>query len=153
MKVVIGFTLAVLVAMVAIQFVPYGRNHTNPPVQSEPKWDSIQTRQLAQQACFDCHSNQTVWPWYSNVAPVSWLIERDVERGRHELNFSQWNSSQRAARDAGREIQRGRMPQWYYVLLHPSAKLSTQEAQVLIQGLGNLQAQTMPLEAVADAQR
>ncbi len=135
-----GLAVGVLALLVAIQFVPYGHNHTNPPVQAEPKWDSPQTRQLAEQACFDCHSNETVWPWYSNVAPVSWLIQRDVEQGRRRLNFSEWNGSSRGAREAVREIQRGQMPQWYYVLIHPSAKLSTNQAQLLIQGLQNSQA-------------
>ncbi len=135
---VVGVVLGVLVLFVAIQFLPYGHNHTNPPVQSEPKWDSPQTRQLAQQACFDCHSDETVWPWYSNVAPVSWLIERDVEQGRRRLNFSEWNNSQRGVREITREIQRGQMPQWYYVLMHPSAKLAPD--QLLIRGLTNSQA-------------
>lgn len=89
----IGVVLGVLALFVVIQFVPYGHDHTNLPVQSEPKWDSPQSRQLAQQACFDCHSNQTVWPWYSYAAPVSWLIERDVEQGRRRLNFAEWNNS------------------------------------------------------------
>jgi hypothetical protein len=67
---------ALLVAL--IQAVPYGRAHSNPPVVSEPAWDSPRARELAVRACFDCHSNETVWPWYSNIAPVSWLIQSDV---------------------------------------------------------------------------
>ncbi len=145
-----GLAFGVLALLVAIQFVPYGHNHTNPPVQAEPKWDSPQTRQLAEQACFDCHSNETVWPWYSNVAPVSWLIQRDVEQGRRRLNFSEWNGSSRGAREAVREIQRGQMPQWYYVLMHPSAKLSTDQAQLLIQGLQNSQALGSAISAERD---
>jgi hypothetical protein len=135
-RVALGLVLAVIVLFVAIQFVPYGHNHTNPPVQAEPKWDSLQTRELAERACFDCHSNQTVWPWYSNIAPVSWLIQRDVDQGRRRLNFSEWHTTQRGAREASRIIQRGEMPQWYYVLLHPAAKLSPQDSQVLSKGLG-----------------
>jgi hypothetical protein len=60
-----------VVVFVAIQLVPYGRDHTNPPVTAEPRWDSPQTRTLAVSACFDCHSNETAWPWYTNVAPFS----------------------------------------------------------------------------------
>jgi hypothetical protein len=81
--------VGVLVLAVLIQFVPYGRNHTNPAVIMEPTWDSPQTRQLAVRACYDCHSNETAWPWYTNVAPVSWLTQHDVDDGRHKLNFSE----------------------------------------------------------------
>ncbi len=141
MRAVIGGIIAIVVLALAIQFVPYGRNHTNPPVQAEPQWDSPQTRALAERACFDCHSNQTVWPWYSNIAPLSWLVQRDVEQGRRELNFSQWNRPPREAERIGRVVQRGEMPQWYYVLLHPSAKLTPQETQALVQGLNATVAQ------------
>ena len=64
-----------------IQLLPFGHDHTNPPVRKEPEWDAPETRELAARACFDCHSNQTVWPWYSNVAPVSWLVWSDVVAG------------------------------------------------------------------------
>lgn len=67
-----------LVLLLAIQLVPYGRDHTNPPVVAEPAWDSPATRALFVRACADCHSNQTVWPWYSHVAPVAWLVAHDV---------------------------------------------------------------------------
>ena len=74
-KLVIRGTLALvvigIVGLVVIQFVPVER--PNPPVLREPNWDSPETRALAQRACFDCHSNETTWPWYSQVAPVSWL--------------------------------------------------------------------------------
>jgi mono/diheme cytochrome c family protein len=63
-------------------------------VQAEPAWDSGRTRVLAQQSCFDCHSNLTKWPWDSNIAPFSWLIQRDVDSGRSALNFSEWNNVQ-----------------------------------------------------------
>jgi hypothetical protein len=104
---------------------------------SEPQWDSPQTRELAVRACFDCHSNQTVWPAYSSVAPLSWMIERDVASGRRRLNFSQWGTQQRGARDAAETVQRGSMPPFYYALpiLHPQAQLSSQEKQSLAQGL------------------
>jgi hypothetical protein len=58
-------------AFLAIQLVPYGRDHTNPPGTGEPSWDTPATRALAKQACFDCHSNETEWPAYASVAPVS----------------------------------------------------------------------------------
>lgn len=124
------------VAAVTIQVIPYGHAHTNPPVQTEPAWPSAQVRQLAVRACFDCHSNQTTWPWYSNVAPISWLIQRDVDAGRARLNFSQWNLPHEGG--VAEPVQEGSMPPWYYTLIHPSAKLSTAETQALVQGLSAL---------------
>jgi hypothetical protein len=121
--------------VVVIQIVPYGHRHTNPPVTKEPAWDSPQTRELAKRACFDCHSNETTWPWYSNVAPVSWLVQDDVDGGRHHLNFSEWDKPQRHAHDAAEEIENGDMPIWFYVPLHPAAKLSAEEKSALIAGL------------------
>ena len=90
-RVIVRAAVVVVVLLVVIQAVPYGRNHTNPPLRAEPKWDSARTRQLAVDACFACHSNQTRWPWYSSVAPVSWLTQHDVEDGRRILNFSEWD--------------------------------------------------------------
>jgi hypothetical protein len=117
------------------QAVPYGRSHTNPPVQAEPRWDSTATRALAQRACFDCHSNLTNWRWYTNVAPVSWLVQRDVDGGRSSLNFSEWNKPQDGAGDAAGAAAGGSMPPWFYVILHPSASLSSADKQALINGL------------------
>jgi len=87
-RILIGIVLAGVIVLIAIQLVPYGHAHTNPPVTGDPQWDSPQTRELAKRACFDCHSNETVWPWYSNIAPVSWLIQHDVDEGRSRMNFS-----------------------------------------------------------------
>jgi mono/diheme cytochrome c family protein len=133
------WTIRILIACVAgfvlIQFVPYGRNHTNPPVQAEPQWNSPQTRALAQTACFDCHSNLTNWKWYSNIAPASWLIYRDVTGGRSSLNFSEWNKPQDGAGDAIETISSGSMPPWFYVPLHPKAGLSKADKQKLMAGL------------------
>jgi hypothetical protein len=134
-KILIGSVLAGVVAFIAMQLVPYGHMHTNPPVTGEPQWDSLQTRELAKRACFDCHSNETVWPWYSNIAPVSWLIQHDVDEGRSRMNFSQWNLPQRETRGAARQVERGEMPPSQYLPIHPSANLSPAEKQALIQGL------------------
>jgi hypothetical protein len=124
-----------LVALLAIQIVPYGREHTNPRVTGEPAWDSAQTRSLAVRACFDCHSNETVWPSYSQIAPVSWLVQRDVDQGRRRLNFSQWGPRQRSAGESAEQVQRGRMPPSSYVMMHPVANLSGADKALLIQGL------------------
>jgi hypothetical protein len=127
--------VAILGIFVIIQFVPYGRAHSNPPVRVEPPWDAPQTRELAKRACFDCHSNETVWPWYSNLAPVSWLVQRDVEKARQQLNFSEWDRPENEAGEAAEQIKKGEMPLWFYIPLHPSAKLSAGEKQALIRGL------------------
>ena len=138
-----GILLAVIVVFfLAIQLVPYGRNYTNPAVVSQPKWDSPQTLALARRACFDCHSNETIWPWYSNIAPVSWLVQNDVDEGRHRLNFSEWGVQSstgrggfRGAGEVGETISRGSMPPAQYILEHPAANLTPAEKQQLITGL------------------
>ncbi len=123
------------VVLIFIQFVPYGRSHSNPPASGEPAWDSAQTRVLAKRACFDCHSNETQWPWYSHVAPVSWLMENDVTGGRNKLNFSEWNLPQKEAGESAQQLSSGKMPQWFYVAVHPHARLTPDERQTLIAGL------------------
>jgi len=127
--------LGVIGLLVLIQFVPYGRDHTNPPVTTEPAWDSPQTRELAARSCFDCHSNLTRWPWYTSVAPMSWLVQRDVDEGRNTLNFSEWDRPQEAGDGVSEVISEGEMPPWDYTLIHPSAKLTAEERQHLIDGL------------------
>lgn len=138
MKKVLGLIGLVVVVGIAgfllIQLIPYGHTHTNPPVVKEPTWDSPQTRALAKRACFDCHSNETVWPWYSNVAPISWLVVHDTEEGRSKLNFSNWGTG-RNQRDMVESVQRGKMPDPKYLITHPEAKLTPDEKQQLIAGL------------------
>jgi hypothetical protein len=125
-----------LVALVLLaQVVPYGRSHTNPRVTAEPRWDSPRTRSLAAAACFDCHSNLTKWPWYSNVAPVSWLLYNDVKGGREHVNFSEWNQPQDEAGDVVDAVVEGSMPPWYYTIMHPGARLSSSEKSALERGL------------------
>ena len=131
-----GIGLGVLVLLFAvIQAVPYGRDHSNPPVRQEPAWDSPATRALAADACFDCHSNLTHWPWYSNVAPVSWLVQSDVDNGRKRLNFSEWDRPQRGADEAAEKVAEKGMPPSWYTWMHPKARLSSAERQALVQGL------------------
>ena len=132
MKIILG----ILILLVLIQLVPYGHSHTNPPVIKEPAWDSEQTRDLVHRACFDCHSNQTVWPWYSNVAPVSWLVQRDVNGGRSHLNFTEWDKTQKHAGHVADEVKEGDMPPWFYLPMHPLARLTDAEKQLLIDGAG-----------------
>ncbi len=131
-------TLALLGAgalLAAIQLVPYGRDHNNPPVVQEPRWDRPETRAVAVRACFDCHSNETHWPWYSNVAPLSWLLQRHVDEGREVLNFSEWQRTYKEAGESAETIDEGEMPLQTYVLLHPEARLSLAERKALAEGL------------------
>jgi len=127
--------LAVLIAFVVVQLVPYGRDHDNRDVSAEPAWDSPRTRELAVRACFDCHSNETRWPWYSHVAPVSWLVQHDVDEARSEMNFSEFDRPQREAHEAAHEVEEGEMPLWFYLPLHSEARLSDEEKEALIAGL------------------
>jgi hypothetical protein len=94
------------------------------------------TRALAVRACYDCHSNETVWPWYSFVAPVSWLAQRDVDEGRRKLNFSEWDQPQKEARESAKAVRKGEMPPWFYALVQPDARLTAAESEALIAGLG-----------------
>ena len=137
---IIGVIVIVAIAFfVVIQFIPYGKDHTNPPIASEPVWDSQQTRDLAQRACFDCHSNETVWPWYSNIAPVSWLVYRDVVDGRRRLNFSDWQNTRiREPGELASAVSEGEMPPFQYLLMHPTARLSAAEKTQLAVGLQKL---------------
>lgn len=127
------YTLLALFAL--IQLVPYGRGEVDPPVTKEPSWDSPRTRELAVRACFDCHSRTPNRPWYSRVAPVSWLVQHDIEEGREHLDFSAWDQPQRDAHEAGETIEEGEMPPELYLPLHPEAQLSASEKDELVRGL------------------
>jgi hypothetical protein len=122
------------IGFLVIQFVPYGRDHSNPPVVAEPLWDSPETRELSVRACFDCHSNDTVWAWYSNIAPVSWLIQNHVDEGRDELNFSEWHLDQEGE-EAAETVRDGSMPTRDYQWLHSEARLTDTELDALAAGL------------------
>jgi hypothetical protein len=126
---------ALLIALLAIQLVPYGRDRSLPDHRVEPLWDTALTRELAVRACFDCHSNEVTWPWYSNIAPVSWLVYRDVMEGRRALNFSEWDRPQHEADEAVEAVREGSMPPWFYLLPHPEARLDDMEQAALMRGL------------------
>lgn len=130
--------LGLLVALMLIQLVPYGRSHANPPVGQEPAWSSPATRQLAVRACYDCHSNETKWLWYSHVAPASWLVQHDVDEGRKALNFSEWNKPQHEADEAAEVLREGEMPLWFYVVLHGEAQLTSDEKNTLAAELNRI---------------
>ena len=135
--------VGVAAALLAIQLVPYGRDHRNPPVTGEPAWDSPETRALARQACYDCHSNETEWPAYASIAPASWLVQRDVDEGRTALNFSEWPRPQEEAGEAAETVLEGEMPPPAYMLVHAHARLSGAERDRLALGLAKTLGSTL----------
>lgn len=125
--------LGAVVVFVAIQFVPVDRS--NPPVTAEVPAPP-EARAVLRRACYDCHSNETVWPWYSRVAPVSWLLAHDVHEGRDELNFSTWdryaaNEQVKKLKKSWEETSEGEMPPWFYLPVHRDAVLSAEDKAVL----------------------
>ena len=127
--------LGALVLLLGLQLVPYGRAQTNPPTTGEPDWASPGVRELFMRACGDCHSHKTEWVWYSQIAPVSWLVQRDVEEGREHLNVSAWDRGPGDANEAAEEYEEGEMPPWFYSPLHPERTLSPEERATLLAGL------------------
>ena len=134
MKTTVGRIVVVIaIVLVGIQFIPVNRG--NPPVEEELQ-TSPEVKAILKRACYDCHSHETIWPWYSQVAPASWLLAWDVAEGREELNFSTWNRYTQKKRDKiikeiGEEVQEGEMPPWFYLPLHPDARLSDSDRSVL----------------------
>lgn len=126
---------ALLGVFVLIQAIPYGRTHANPPTTEEPPWDSPRTRELAVRACFDCHSNHTRWPRYASIAPLSWVVQFDVEVAREVVNFSEWNRRYALAGYAGKRTLDGNMPPYKYRIAHPEAQLTPAETAELARGL------------------
>jgi hypothetical protein len=122
---------------VALQLVPYGHAHHNPAVAADAPWPTPHARQLAVAACYDCHSNETTWPWYSKVAPMSWLVQRDVDNGRRRLNFSAWGQRQ-APEHLDEVVANGTMPPKQYTLLHPDARLTAADKAELTAALKQL---------------
>ena len=125
-----------LIVFLAVQLVPYGKDHDNPRTVQEVKWDAPETRALASNACLACHSNLTEWQWYTNIAPLSWLTTRDVEDGRAKLNFSEWQRPQVVDLEEVVDSIRGKgMPPLQYRAIHSQLRLSDTERQVLEAGL------------------
>jgi cytochrome c551/c552 len=128
----IFIVLAVL--LIAAQAIRPER--TNPPVTGEINAPP-EIKSILRKTCYNCHSNETVWPWYSQVAPASWLLVYDVGNARKRVNFSEWSSlpPQRQARKlkkAEEDIKEGEMPLWYYLPLHPEARLSDADKSALM---------------------
>jgi hypothetical protein len=134
-----GIIIFLILFLIAAQF--FRPDRTNPPINPAASFEtagnpSPEVAATVKRGCYDCHSNNTTWPWYSNVAPASWLLTSDVNRGRAHLNFSEWNRfSPEMARlrlkEVCEEVKGGDMPPWYYLLLHSGAKLSDSDKEIL----------------------
>jgi Haem-binding domain len=129
---------ATLVAVCSISVHPYGA-----PKQFQGHKASVDDLKLPpeittifKRSCADCHSSQTAWPWYSYVAPVSWLVERDVRRGRDHMNLSEWQQytlqkRQKLLADVASAVKNGEMPLTQYMVIHRQAKLSEAERDLV----------------------
>ncbi len=122
-----------LALVIVIQLIPVERG--NPPVETTIGAPEA-VMAILRSACYDCHSNESHWPWYSYVAPVSWLIAHDVEEGREHLNFSTWNRFSDKDRvelreEIWEEVEEGEMPLAIYLPLHPEAELSESQKATL----------------------
>ena len=125
--------LGLLALFVFIQFIPVPK--TNPPVTGEIAAPP-EVMSVLRKSCYDCHSNETVWPWYNRVAPSSWLLYRDVTQGRRVMNFSEWQQmpqdrQNRRRKQMWEQVAAGEMPLWFYVPLHPAAKLTDADKATL----------------------
>jgi len=128
----------VVFAFVAVLFVAQAIriDRTNPPVYSEIKADPA-IMPVLRRVCYNCHSNETEWPWYAGLAPVSWLVGSDVHEGRQHLNFSEWGSYDSGTRShklmgIAEEVQHGEMPPWYYSWVHRDSRLSPSEREQIL---------------------
>ena len=120
-----------------LQLLPFGHPRSNPPITNEVAWPDPTTRALFARACGDCHSNETRWPWYSGIAPISWTITGHVRHGRGTLNVSEWSEERFGveARASGQTLEDGTMPLPSYLRMHPDARLTEAERDHLIRGL------------------
>lgn len=124
---------SLLVVFAAIQAVPVERG--NPPVESDVAAPA-DVAGVLRRACYDCHSNETKWPWYSRIAPASWLVARDVREGRRELNLSRWGlldreKQRKLKREAWEQVAEREMPPWFYTPLHSEARLAPADKALL----------------------
>lgn len=126
--------LVLFVPFLLAQLIPYGHQHTNPPVTGEPEWASPEVRTLVVRACYDCHSNLTHWPWYSYIAPASWLAHIHVYDGREELNFTEWDLPGQNTKGIADYVYINHMPPTSYQFFHASARFTEEERQVVVDG-------------------
>ncbi len=153
----VRIVVALVVVFVAAQAIPVAR--TNPPVDpSKTLAASLRVppdvSATFQRSCQDCHSNQTTWPWYSQVAPFSWLLARHVTEGRRELNMSEWAQYQvrrkdRKLKEICEQVQKGSMPMTSYLLIHRDAAVSPQEKTSICQWTDGVRKQLAASSALA----
>ena len=125
--------LPLVVVLLLAQLIRIDKS--NPPVRSDLASGSA--KPVLQRACYNCHSNETIWPWYSSVAPASWLVGRDVREARSHLNFSEWGTYDSGTRShklrgIAEEVQGGDMPPWYYSFVHRDSRLSASERNQIL---------------------
>jgi hypothetical protein len=123
----------ILLVLVVIQFVDV--NRTNPPVTGDIN-APLQVKEILKKSCYDCHSNETKWPWYSYVAPVSWLVANDVEQGRKHLNFSEWGKyssrkKEESKKEIWEEVRDDKMPMGIYTVMYPASKLDITQKNII----------------------
>lgn len=135
---VVHVGLVLLGVFLLLQLVPYGWEHPNPPVVADAPWPDAEAEAIARESCYSCHSNETDWPAYAYVAPMSWLVRSDVEAGRKRLNFSEWVVDDNEAEDAIEEIEDGAMPLSTYTLIHRGAELTEEERRILVDALDQM---------------
>ena len=145
--------LLVIVLIVGAQFVPVTRD--NPPVAADFDGDAA-VKAVLKESCYNCHSNETTWPWYSRIAPVSWLVASDVSEAREKLNFSDWGlmaveNQAHASREMWKEVEKGEMPLTVYLLMHSEAELSEADKAVIRDWAGGTAGQTTePMEEAGE---
>ena len=121
--------------LLCVQLVPVERG--NPPVRRDAAAPAA-VDALLRAACYDCHSNETRWPWYARVAPASWLLARHVKEGRHELNFSDWpvvdfDAQDLLLHDIAKALRAGKMPPRSYRLAHREARLTPELVNTILE--------------------
>lgn len=131
MKRALVISLFILLTLaVAIQFVRPDR--TNPRVVAPIAFGDPSVERIFRRSCFDCHSHETRWPWYSSFAPISWLVVYDIKEAREHMNFSNWTESDADIyEEICEEVEEGKMPLRKYVLLHPDARLSEPDRKAI----------------------
>jgi hypothetical protein len=136
-KVVKYSGLVVVLLCIAIQFIQ--PNRINPPSNPASSFEAVanpgpEVAAIVRRSCYDCHSNNTIWPWYSHIAPVSWLVADDVKEGRTHLNFSEWGFyspeiSKTRLKEMCNEVKSGGMPLRMYTIIHSNASLSPEDVK------------------------
>ena len=135
-RIIIGGIVALVGGFILLQLLPI-EDAGNPPVIREPLWDSPETRQLADAACYDCHSNNTTYPWYSNIQPMGWLLANHIKEGKAELNFNEFGSyserrQQSKLKSIAGQVKENEMPLASYTMLHKNARLTKHQKALII---------------------